>query len=571
MLNKEEKLKVRELLYRFKDIFALNKHDYGLCKNLEHEIDLKNNTPVQQLIGKVPLNVEKWVDQQVENLKDKGIIRESISPWSAPIVVAKKKGGDLRMCIDYRRLNSVTIRPTYNIPSTESLFNHLSNSKIFSTIDVSNAYYQCQIREKDKQLTAFSTRKGHFEFNRMPFGLVGAPFTFQRLITSILRNEIWEICLIYLDDILIFSDNFEEHLIRVQKVLEKIRQSGLKLSLPKCHFFLSEVNYLEHIVSGGGLKTDPQKIEVVKNWPLPETVSNLRSFLGFANYYRRFIKSYANLTNPLQEIMKDSCKSGVRKNDESKLLWSNEGRIAYDDVKNALCTAPCLSFPRPNSTYILDTDASFYALGCVLSQTQKKEEKVIAYGSKKLSKSDLHYCIKRKELLSVYHFVTHFRQFLLGTKFIIRTDHRALKWLLNWNSPNTSQYCSWIAELEIYDFIIEHRQGTKHINADFLSRPSEQCKQCEISHDDPKPKRNVKVFQITNQNTCSKTKIKKVHHDLGHIGEVKLLGVIKEMGMKEDHIRNVVHDVVKECLVCSERKSPGRQIGQKLAYSSNEI
>ena len=175
------------------------------------------------------------------------------------------------MCVDYRRLNSVTIRPTYNRPSTEALFNHLSNCKYFSTLDVSNAYYQLEIREEDKQLTAFTTRQGQFEFNRMPFGLCGAPFTFQRLITSILRNENWEMCLIYLDDILIFSDSFEEHLIRVEKVLKKILSSGLKLSLPKCHFFLSQVKYLGHVVSRDGLKTDPDKISVIKEWPLLET------------------------------------------------------------------------------------------------------------------------------------------------------------------------------------------------------------------------------------------------------------------------------------------------------------
>ena len=241
-LSHQQKIKAKNLLAQYDDAFASNKHDYGLCTQLKHEIDLKPNVPVQQIVGRIPINVENWVEEQVQHLKEKNIIRDLKSLWSAPVVVVKKKGGDFRMCVDFRRLNSVTIRPIYNIPSTQSLFDHLSNSKFFSTIDVSNAYHQCEIREKDKHLTAFTTRSGQYEFNRMPFGLVGAPFTFQRLITSILSKENWEICLVYLDNVLIFSDSFDEHLSRVEQVLSKIRQAGLKLSLKNAIFFSPKSN-----------------------------------------------------------------------------------------------------------------------------------------------------------------------------------------------------------------------------------------------------------------------------------------------------------------------------------------
>jgi len=567
-LNDDEKSIAKKTLYEFQDIFAVNKHDYGLCNRVKHEINIKPNTPIQQLIGKVPLNVEQWVDDQVNNLKAKGIIRDSVSPWSAPVVVVKKKNGDFRMCIDYRRLNSVTIRPTFNIPTTQSLFNHLADSKMFSAIDVSNAYHQCEIREEDKYLTAFGTRNGHFEFNRMPFGLVGAPFTFQRLITSILSSENWQICLIYLDDILIFSKNFEDQIHRVKAVLEKIRQSGLKLSLSKCNFFLSEVKYLGHVISADGLKADPDKIEVVKNWPVPATVNHLRRFLGFTNYYRKYIQGYANFTESLEQVLKDSCKSKVKRNDESKLLWSSKGLNAFSHLKQALCSTPCLAFPQGNSTFILDTDASFETIGCVLSQVQDGEEKVIAYGSKKLSRAEIQYCITRKELLAVYYFVTYHRQLLLGRRFLIRTDHRALTWLLNWKSPNTTQYCSWVAELEIYDFDIEHRKGKDHINADFVSRPFENCKQCELSHPDPRPKRNVKIFQIS-EPLEQEIRLEKLHKTLGHIGEEKLLNTAKNMNIENRYLKQAVHNVVSKCFVCLERKYPGRKSHQQASYFAN--
>ena len=209
--------------------------------------------------GTVPLHVENWVDNQVENLKKMGVIRNSNSPWAAPVVVVIKKNGDFKMCIDFRRLNSVTIKPMYRIPDNQSLFNHLAGATMFSTIDVSNAYYQCEMRESDKISTAFTTRKGQFEFNRMPFGLSGAPFTFQRLMHTILREENWLLCLVYLDDILIFSRDFDEHIERIKIIFEKIKQSGLKLAPSKGDFFLPEVSFLGHAVSKNGFTLILQK------------------------------------------------------------------------------------------------------------------------------------------------------------------------------------------------------------------------------------------------------------------------------------------------------------------------
>jgi len=283
-LNEDQKQHAVSLIKKFECIFAKDKNDIGFCTDIEHEIKLKENAPVQRINSKVPYNVEEWVDRQVEQLRSANIIRESSSPWAAPIVVVKKKNGEFRMCIDYRRLNSLTVRPIYNIPDSSGIFYHISDSTFFSTIDVSSAYHQCPIKESDKHLTAFTTRNGQFEFNRMPFGLCGAPFTFQRLMTSVLRDQNWLTCLIYLDDIVVFSRTFEEHVQRLSVIFGKIREAGLKLSPAKCKFFSPEVKYLGHVISKDGLKTDPEKICALKKWPLPDSVCELRKFLGFCNY-----------------------------------------------------------------------------------------------------------------------------------------------------------------------------------------------------------------------------------------------------------------------------------------------
>jgi len=564
-LSTEDKKNAKSIIFKYSDIFSRGKFDIGSCDYVKHEIDLAANAPIQQTVSKVPLNVQEWVDKQVDNLRESGVIRESVSPWSAPVVVVKKKSGDYRMCIDYRRLNSITIRPTYSIPDSQTIFNHLSEATIFSSIDVSNAYYQCEIRESDKKLTAFSTRKGHFEFNKMPFGLSGAPFTFQRLMHSVLKTENWIYCLIYLDDVLVFSSNFKQHLERIDVIFSKIRDSGLKLSPNKCNLFLPEVSYLGHIVSSAGLKTDPEKIRALKNWPLPMTVTELRKFLGFANYYRKFIFSFASLTQDLESLLKSSCMGNQKKQNHAPLTWTDSCKISFEKLRTALCNAPCLAYPKSGERYILDTDASFSAIGSVLSQVQDGVERVIAYGSKKLTKSEKNYCVTRKELFSVYFFVNHFKQYLLGSQFKIRTDHKALSWMMNWRKPNTSQYCAWIAELEIYDFEIEHRPGEKHINADFLSRPPEDCQQCELKHVDPKLKRNVKICnQLVDY--LSPNDISKFHCNLGHIGVSKLVEYLKTEGYNAKLCD--VRSAVGNCVPCLQRKSPGRRINYNLQYTS---
>lgn len=559
---------VKDLLNEFQDVFSRNKLDIGCCNQVKHHIIVENVPPIRQQIRRVPLGLEEKVDELVDDLVKKDVIRESNSAWNSPIVVVKKKSGDIRLCIDYRMLNSVTKKTTYPIPSAQHLFDSLGGSQYFSSIDLSSAYYQCEIEEEHKKFTAFGTRRGHFEFNRMPFGLCGAPFTFQHMMNIVLRSENWEQCLIYLDDVLIFGKTFEEHLSRLRNILLKIRKAGLKLSPDKCEFFQSQLCFLGHSITQKGIETDPKKIEAVSTWPKPVTIEDLRSFLGFTNYYRKFIESYASLVRPLEEMMKHSCKGNINLQKKTLLIWTSESTNSFNYLKTALTSAPVLSFPSQEGKFILDCDASHYCLGAVLSQEQEGEERVIAYASKKMSKNEVGYCVTRKELLAVYTFVIQFRHFLLGNKFLIRTDHKALTWLLGWKKPNTSQYCSWVAELDTFDFEIVHRPGNKHVNADFLSRPP-QCEQCEIYHDDPKKKRNVKILNTNDSehirhitenkeypSELERSKLlKQYHNGMGHIGVAKTIQLMKYNGYKWRHLDSEVRQYIISCPFCAKRKT----------------
>ena len=583
----EEKTSITKIIKEFKDVFSKDKNDIGHCSILKHEIDLMDNRPIAQPTRRAPLHLENKVDEMIIELEKHGIIRESSSPWSSPIVVCQKKSGDIRLCVDYRRLNSVTKRPIYPIPDSQQLFDSLAGAKYFSALDLSSGYYNLEINENDKQKTAFGTRRGQYEFNRLPFGLCGAPATFQRLMHLILREENFEKCVIYLDDILIYGRTINEHNERLRLVLNKIRQSGVKLSPTKCAFLRNSIKYLGHIISERGVETDPDKITAVTNWATPNSNEELQSFLGFCNYYRRFIHEYAKIVRPLEDLLRLANTNTRKKTIELK--WEEVHTTAFNELKKVLSTTPILVFPTRDDTFILDTDASHYAMGAVLSQRQDNEERVISYGSKKFSKAEQMYCVTRKELLSVYYFVTKYKHYLLGKKFIIRTDHKSLTWMLNWRKPNTSQYCSWIAELEIYDFEIQHRHGKSHANADGLSRET-SCEQCEVSHEDPKKKRNYKVVeshtkdvqeknrQITSiqpeTNLYDNEKINSTlsyfHNRLGHPNYAQTLLNVQKYHEWEN-MENDTKNFVQNCLPCAERKQ-GNQIGSniKLAFTASE-
>ena len=298
--------------------------------------------------------------------------------------------------------------------------------------------------------------------------VTNAPSCFERLLEKVLRGLHWKSLLIYLDDVIVFSDTFSNHISRLEEVFGRFREAHLKLKPAKCVLLSDSVKYLGHIVSKNGVSTDPEKVEKVENWPVPECKTGLKSFNGLVNYYRKYIEDYAKICKPLNRLM-----SG-----KIPFTWEEDCQQAFERLKLLLITAPILGYPIPGLEYILDTDASNTATGAVLSQMQEGHERVIAYYSKSLSPQEVNYCVTRKELLSVIKALKHFRPYLIGTKFRLRTDHASLIWLYKRNEPS-DQVARWLESMAEFDFTLEHRAGAKHGNADGLSRITcENCKQC---------------------------------------------------------------------------------------------
>ena len=380
----------------------------------------------------------------------------------------KKKDGSKRFCVDYRRLNNLTIKDAYPIPRIDDSLDALGGSRWFSTLDLASGYWQVELEEEARKKSAFVVRGGLYCWKVMPFGLSGAPATFERLMERVLAGLHWETLLVYLDDVIVYAKTVEDELSRLGTVFQRLREAGLKLKAKKCHLFKESVLYLGHVVSGNGISTDPEKVKAVEEWQTPACVKEVQSFLGLASYYRRFIAGFSNIARPLHRLTEKG----------QPFTWTDDCEAAFQDLKKRLVEAPILAYPDPEQEYILDTDASNYGIGAVLSQVQDGKEKVISYASRTLNKAERNYCTTRKELLAVVVFLKQFRQYIYGQRLTVRTDHGALRWLLNFRDIQ-GQMARWLQVIAEYDLTIIHRAGRSHANADSLSRrPCTDCKQC---------------------------------------------------------------------------------------------
>lgn len=366
----------KALLQRYSTVFSQGEGDVGCTSLIQHEIPLLDETPVRQRYRRLPPSQYDQVKAHIQDLLDRDIVQVSCSPYSAPIVVVQKKDGSIRLCVDYRQLNAKTRKDAYPLPRIEESLDALAGARLFSTLDLTAGYNQIPMAEKDKQKTAFCTPFGLFEFNRMPFGLCNSPSTFQRLMERIFGDERYNSLLLYLDDIVVFSSSFETHLQRLEMVLGRLEKHNLKLKLDKCHFFQTEVRYLGHVISPLGVATDPEKIRAVVEWKRPRTVRELRSFLGFASYYRRFVAQFAKYAAPLHRLvatLQDGKKRSAHTSLEGK--WDKACDEAFGILKERLVTAPVLAYADFTKPFILEVDASHAGLGAVLSQEQGGEEK----------------------------------------------------------------------------------------------------------------------------------------------------------------------------------------------------
>ena len=488
-LSEAERNQLCSLLEDYHDVFCLDDDDRGETDLVELRIDTGEAQPKRQPPHRVPFAVRKQLASQIEDLQKKGIIQPSVSEWASPIVLVEKKDGTLRLCIDYRGLNAVTRSESFPIPRIDDLLDQLGKSHYFSTLDLASGFWQIKVHEQSRDKTAFVTHQGLFEFRVMPFGLTNAPFVFQKLMQRVLSGlnppEGPEFVEVYIDDTQVFSRTMEDHLTHLKKVLLRFREANLKLKPSKCHFIRQSVEYLGYIITPEGLKPNPRLTMAVSKFPIPESVSQVRQFLGLTSYYRRFIKQFASIATPLHAL--------TRK--DVQFRWSQECQYAFDCLKDKLTCAPVLSYPDFDQPFVLETDASGRGLGAVLSQRSGDGQlRPVAFASRALSSPEKNYCISELETLAVVWAIQHFHAYLYGHNVTVLTDHVTVKAILE--TPTLSgKHARWWLKVfasGVGRVHIMYRPGSQNAKADVLSRnPTllasnvaqvSSLEDCDISH-----------------------------------------------------------------------------------------
>ncbi|KAL7878188.1 hypothetical protein SRHO_G00048310 [Serrasalmus rhombeus] len=463
-------------------VFSVEDWDVGLAKDVEHHIRLTDPRPFRERSRRIaPADIDD-VRRHLQELLAAGIIKESRSPYASPIVIARKKTGKIRMCIDYRTLNSRTIPDQYTVPRIDDALDCLAGSKWFSVLDLRSGYYQIEMAESDKEKTAFICPLGFFQFERMPQGIRGAPATFQRLMERAVGDMNLLQCLVYLDDLVVFSRTLEEHEERLLRVLDRLEEYGLKLSIDKCQFCQAQVKYVGHIVSEAGIATDPEKIRAVSQWKQPTDLKSLQSLLGFCGYYRRFIANFSAIVRPLTDLTRgylptQKGRAGsknksdyFRKSEPFGDWWTPSCTEAFQKILHCLTSAPVLAFADSTKPYILHVDASLEGLGAVLNQEYPEGLRPVAFASRKLSSSERNYPVHQLEFLALkWAIVDKLHDYLYGVRFTVRTDNNPLTYVLTTAKLNATGQ-RWLAALSTYDFAIQYRPGRENVDADHLSR-----------------------------------------------------------------------------------------------------
>ena len=416
-----------------------------------------SGSPTRVPPRRIPAHYREEVEQQIQEMLVQGIIEESCSPWMAPAVFVRKKSGEIRLCVDYRELNKKTTKDAYPLPLPDEVQDQLEGAKVFTTLDLQCGYWQMPVNSTDREKTAFCPGPGMglFQFCRMPFGLAGAPSSFQRLMNQIFRGL--PFVTTYIDDVLVHSADGEEHVDHLKQVFQRLREAGLTLRGWKCHIAMPKVVYLGHVFSASGMAPDHRKIVAVQEWPIPTNATEVRQFLGLASYYRRYIHQFADIAKPLNALTQKA----------TAFEWTGECQDAFNSLKRKLTQAPILAYPsfhQSASPFVLQTDASAVGLGAVLEQ----DGHVIAYASRTLNKAEQKYSVIQKECLAVVFALKQFRHYLLGRPFRLITDHEPLQWLSA--QKMEGMLSRWALAMQEFCFTIEYRKGSLNSNADALSR-----------------------------------------------------------------------------------------------------
>ena len=460
--------KAIRFLKKFGGLFSENDEDFGETELIQHDIFTDGSAPSRQKVKPTNPLLQEKLSKQIDVWLEADIIEEANSPWNSRLLPVPKKDNRLRWVVDYRMVNSKTVKDSFPLPNVEECLSRMANCKIFSAMDGTGAYHVVKINPEHREKTAFSCHRGQFQFKRLPFGLCNAPSTYARLVNKVLEGLDRKYVANYLDDTCIFSRNLEEHLDQMEKVFNAHRDAGLKLAPRKCQFFQEEIEFLGHVVSNKGIKTNPRNIEVIDKWHI-DTLEDVHTFVGKCIYYSNYVKDFATKIHPLQALL---TKENL-KNKKKKMLLTRDEQAAVEQMKHELTHAPILAYPDFQSPepFILDTDWSNDpgAIGGVLSQIQGGKERVIAYGARKLRASEKAYSSNKGELLAVIHFMEKWKFYLWPRPFKLRTDHQALRWIYSMEVPSTMT-TRWMQILANHNFEVEFRKGSNHGNADALSR-----------------------------------------------------------------------------------------------------
>ena len=459
-LTQRQKEIVYGLLEANSEVIGTSEFDLGLTDSVKHKIELEHPDPIKQPYRRFPAPLQKEIRAEIDKLLDIGVIEPSTSAWSSPLVPVRKRDGTLRMCIDYRALNSKTKKDSFPLPNLADSVTRFRKCKYFSSLDLLSGYHQIAMEESSKELTAFSDGTSLYQYVRMSFGVCNGPASFSRLVAVVLSGVPFDVANAYLDDILVAGRDFEEHAQNLQLVLTRLRTHGLKLNADKCTLFQGEVEYLGHVVGRDGIKPLDKNVRAILDFPQPQTVKQLRSFNGMCNYYKKFMPHSEDLMRPL-----------YRATSGKKLTWSDECNIAFQRAKDALTSAPVLAYPdfSEHAKFIVTCDASAYGAGATLSQLQEGVEKVLGYAGTSFNEAQCKYSPTDRELAAIRFAVVHFKPLLYGRKFLIRTDHEPLIYLYHMRRFDDRLHRT-MEDLNIGHYELEYLPGKYNVVADTLSR-----------------------------------------------------------------------------------------------------
>lgn len=518
-LNQNQQVDMLNLLNEFRDIFSAEGDiPAGNAKVEPAKIHLEDDIPVARSPYRTAQKERELIEDHVTKMTAAGVIRESQSPYSAPVVLVKKSNKDPRFCVDYRLLNKKVTNYSFPMPRTDDFLNHLNGAKYFTSIDLKNCFWQIPLAEEDRYKTAFATNNALHEYNVLPFGLKSSPAICQKAMNDAVKGLLWNTVLVYMDDWLIPSPSWEHHLVSLRKVFQRLRDVNLKVKPEKCCFGSDTVKVLGHMVSKEGVAPDENKLRSVKLFPRPKNVKQTRSFLGLANYYRMFIPKFSQLTKNLQDLTKKN----------SRFQWTPEHEGEFQNIKEKLLTAPVLRHFDPNLETELVIDASDYGIGAILQQKEPHEKsgRVVSYASRNLRGPEMRYFTTEKEMMALVFGTTVFRNFLWGKKFTVITDHASLRYWNNIKNPS-SRLMRFVLRLSEFDFNVIHTPGKLNTAADALSRtpidnPSYNAEEenipCytikmenlgELQRQDPELDAVIKAFNDTNANRNIRRKVRR--------------------------------------------------------------